>query len=374
MPRKKQETEVENTELGDVLKLDEAEETQEILKIPEENTASNETPESEKTEHKEDTEPVKETAEAVKNNGSEIPGSVLTVEAGDEIESDEDRDALLWHDIQNSYRTRKILSGILSGLEKTETGRTIAVVDYNGLRAVIPIDEAVVIDDYSNNPNRNADIHERRSRIAGNMLGAEIDFVIKGIENKSRSVVASRKEAMMRKRQIFYFPSDNSKNTKISAGRIVQARVITVSEKGLRVEIFGAECPIYANALAREWIGDVRDKYNVGDRVLVKVTEISGDSAENLSVRANIRGAAPDTTLEDLKKCRIQGKYAGKVIGIYKGTVFLRLGVGVNAIAHSCRDERMPGKKDDVSFVVTKIDEENRVAVGTITRIIRQNI
>jgi small subunit ribosomal protein S1 len=34
----------------------------------------------------------------------------------------------------------------------------------------------------------------------------------------------------------------------------------------------------------------------------------------------------------------------------------------------------MPGKKDDVSFVVTKIDEENRVAVGSITRIIRQNI
>ena len=118
----------------------------------------------------------------------------------------------------------------------------------------------------------------------------------------------------------------------------------------------------------------MRNKYKVGDRILVKVTEITGDIAESLTIRANIREAAPDTTLEELKKCRMQGKYAGKVIDIYKGVVFIRLGVGVNAIAHSCYDARLPGKKDDVSFVVTKIDEERRVAVGSITRIIRQNI
>ena len=32
------------------------------------------------------------------------------------------------------------------------------------------------------------------------------------------------------------------------------------------------------------------------------------------------------------------------------------------------------GKKDDVSFVVTKLDEERSIAVGIITRIIRQNL
>lgn len=47
---------------------------------------------------------------------------------------------------------------------------------------------------------------------------------------------------------------------------------------------------------------------------------------------------------------------------------------GVNAVAHSCYDRRTPGKKDDVSFVVTKLDEEHSIAVGIITRIIRQNL
>lgn len=37
-------------------------------------------------------------------------------------------------------------------------------------------------------------------------------------------------------------------------------------------------------------------------------------------------------------------------------------------------DYRMPGKKDDVSFAVTRLDMERGVAVGIITRIIRQNL
>ena len=54
--------------------------------------------------------------------------------------------------------------------------------------------------------------------------------------------------------------------------------------------------------------------------------------------------------------------------------MYIRLSNGVNAVAHKCYDYRTPGKKDDVSFVVTKIDEKGGMAVGIITRIIRQNL
>ena len=33
-----------------------------------------------------------------------------------------------------------------------------------------------------------------------------------------------------------------------------------------------------------------------------------------------------------------------------------------------------PEKKDDVSFAVTRLDEERGIAVGIITRIIKQNL
>ena len=57
-----------------------------------------------------------------------------------------------------------------------------------------------------------------------------------------------------------------------------------------------------------------------------------------------------------------------------KGLFSSGLELGVNAIAHSCYDNRTVGKKDKVSFVVTHIDEDRNVAVGIITRIIKQNI
>ncbi len=50
----------------------------------------------------------------------------------------------------------------------------------------------------------NSNTLNRQTRLANNMLGAELDFIIREMEEKSRSVVASRKEAMLRKRQQFY--------------------------------------------------------------------------------------------------------------------------------------------------------------------------
>lgn len=73
-------------------------------------------------------------------------------------------------------------------------------------------------------------------------------------------------------------------------------------------------------------------------------------------------------------KCVLQGKYAGRVTDVRHGVVFIRLNNGVNAIAHTCYDRRMPGKKDTVSFAVTRLDEERGIAVGIITRIIKQNL
>ena len=98
------------------------------------------------------------------------------------------------------------------------------------------------------------------------------------------------------------------------------------------------------------------------------------ESLEDLSIRADIKSTAENTDRDNLQKCRIQGKYAGTVTDVHKGVVYVRLANGVNAVAHSCYDYRMPGKKDDVSFAVTRLDMDRGVAVGIITRIIRQNL
>ena len=309
---------------------------------------------------------------AARGRKDEAP--VLTLEVRGEVETEESRGDAIWHEIHNAYRTRRILTGQLGGIEQTDNGKTITIVDYKGFRIVIPLKEMMINVGRSPSGQEYAELMLRQNKILGNMLGAEIDFIVKGIDSKTRSVVASRKEAMLRKRQTFYLDTDAAGMYRIYEGRIAQARVIAVAEKVIRVEVFGVECSIMARDLAWEWIGDAHERFSVGDQVLVRILNVRRDSLEDMGIKADIKSVSQNTNHDNLKKCRIQSKYAGKVTDVHKGVVYIRLSNGVNAVAHSCYDYRTPGKKDDVSFAVTRIDEERGVAVGIITRIIRQNL
>ena len=299
--------------------------------------------------------------------------NILTLENDAAVETQKSKEDLIWHEITNAYRTRRILTGMLGGIEKLEGGATITIVYYKNFRVVIPITEMMInlVEDEMHNYG---ELSLRQNKIVNTMLGCEIDFIIKGLDSKERSIVASRKDAMLKKRQIFFFDQDSSGSPKVYPDRVVQARVISVAEKVVRAEIFGVETSIPARDLSFDWLGDARERFHVGDHILVRIQEVKAEDPEHISVRADVKSVEGDTSKANLALCKVQGKYAGTVEDIHNGTVFVRLQIGVNAIAHTCYDSRTVGKKDDVSFVVTHIDSERNVALGIITRIIRQNL
>ena len=299
--------------------------------------------------------------------------NILTLENDAAVETQKSKEDLIWHEITNAYRTRRILTGMLGGIEKLEGGATITIVYYKNFRVVIPITEMMInlVEDETHNYG---ELSLRQNKIVNTMLGCEIDFIIKGLDSKERSIVASRKDAMLKKRQIFYFDQDSSGTPKVYPDRVVQARVISVAEKVVRAEIFGVETSIPARDLSFDWLGDARERFHVGDHILVRIQEVKAEDPEHISVRADVKSVEGDTSKANLALCKVQGKYAGTVEDIHNGTVFVRLQIGVNASAHTCYDSRTVGKKDDVSFVVTHIDSERNVALGIITRIIRQNL
>ena len=299
--------------------------------------------------------------------------NILTLENDAAVETQKSKEDLIWHEITNAYRTRRILTGMLGGIEKLEGGATITIVYYKNFRVVIPITEMMInlVEDETHNYG---ELSLRQNKIVNTMLGCEIDFIIKGLDSKERSIVASRKDAMLKKRQIFYFDQDSSGTPKVYPDRVVQARVISVAEKVVRAEIFGVETSIPARDLSFDWLGDARERFHVGDHILVRIQEVKADDSEHISVQADVKSVEGDTSKANLALCKVQGKYAGTVEDIHNGTVFVRLQIGVNAIAHTCYDSRTVGKKDEVSFVVTHIDSERNVALGIITRIIRQNL
>lgn len=302
----------------------------------------------------------------------EVP--ILTINVGVEAQTDNERAEIVWHEIRTSHIARRTLTGMLGGIEQLENGTTVAIVDYKGYRIVIPLKEMGILTLNGMHPDKYKEYVSRQQKLLNNMLGADIDFIVKGIDHETRSVVASRKDAMLKKRKTFYMEHNEDGSYKIYNGRIVQARVLAVAEKGIRVEIFGVECSIMARDLSWDWIGDAHDRFSVGDHILVRVLSVERESLENITVTADVKSVTEPDRRPNLSLCRVQSKYAGRVTDVHNGVIYVRLTNGVNAIAHSCYDRRLPGKKDDVSFAVTHIDEERGVAIGIITRIIKQNL
>ena len=71
------------------------------------------------------------------------------------------------------------------------------------------------------------------------------------------------------------------------------------------------------------------------------------DCLEDMGVKADVKSVTQDTQHENLKKCRVQSKYAGKVTDVRKGVVYIRLANGVNAVAHACHDYRTPATSEE---------------------------
>lgn len=299
---------------------------------------------------------------------SSRPMGVLTVDASG-VSAERDTGDTAWHELVNAYRTRKILSGDLGGIERLEGGWVVAVVYYKGCRILIPMEEMMI--NLEGDGRENSDPLNRQTRLANNMLGAELDFMIRDMDEKTQSVVASRKEAMLRKRQQFYLPQQDSPPM-IVPRRTVEARVIAVAPKAVRLEVFGVECSLKARDMAWEWMSDANEKFATGDVVSVVVKNVTGDSIEAIKVEVSAKEAKANVNKENLMRLRRQGKYVGKVTDVYKGTYFLCLSCRVNAVAHSCNTASLPGQGDEVGFLVTRINEEREVAEGIITRIIKR--
>lgn len=296
------------------------------------------------------------------------PRGILTVDASAaQVQKQED---LVWHELTNAQRTRKILCGNLSGIERLDGGCVVAVIYYKGYRILIPMEEMMI--NLEGDGRENADRLNRQTRLANNMLGAELDFVIRDLDPESGSIAASRKEAMLRKRTQFYLERADDEMPMITPGRIVEARVIAVAQKAVRLEVFGVECSLKARDMSWEWMRDANDRFAIGDVVNVLVKKVTGENAEDLRVEVSAKEALPNSNKVNLMQLRRQGKYVGTITDVYRGTYFLCLNCKVNAVAHSCNTASLPGQGDEVGFLVTRVNEEREVAEGIITRIIKR--
>lgn len=97
--------------------------------------------------------------------------AVLTITARTRIKSEAEATDELWHEIRNAYRTRRILTGTLDGIEQTAGGKTLATVSFRGFRIAIPIREMLVLEERMPSGRAYADYMNRLNRSPGPNAG-----------------------------------------------------------------------------------------------------------------------------------------------------------------------------------------------------------
>ena len=275
----------------------------------------------------------------------------------------EDSDDVKWNYMSGAARRRLVLTGIVSGLESMDTNDPVCVVDYEGIRVLIPSSQ-MFLDSW---PDGEPIPLDHRMRL-GRMLGATIDFILVGVDIKNRAAVASRKAAMLQRQSRFYDTG------RVKPGIRVACRVIGVGNNRITVEAVGVDTVISASALSWEWFPDVTTLYATGDLVVARVMAVvKDDETGQYNVRLSVKAATENPDLPALRKLVPGSNYYGVVTGVHDRLIFVRLQTGANAKTKLYHTKQIPSKLDTVSFQVRSVDEETGVAFGLITRIIRRH-
>ena len=245
----------------------------------------------------------------------------------------------------------------------TENGMPIVPIDFEGLCVKIPVREMTLIEWPEDEPI------PRSVRVQiGRMLGATIDFIPAGVDFKERVAIGSRKAAMLQRQKRYYASG------RVKPGILMACRVLTVGNNTMMVEACGVDTEIYARNVSWEWFSDIADLHSTGDLVVARVLDVTyNEQRDTYAVNLSIKGASENPDRAALEKIVPNSNYFGVVTGVKDRVFFVRLQAGVNAKTKLYRSIDMPSRLDTVSFRVTRVDEENGIALGFITRIIKRH-
>lgn len=268
-----------------------------------------------------------------------------------------------WNYLAAALRRHLVLTGVVSGVEMAETDHPICVIDYEGIRIIIPGHE-MFMDDWPENSGPPLQFRLRFHRI----LGATVDFVLAGVDLKNHAAVASRRKALLQLQSRYY------DSERVKEGILVACRVIGVGGKRVAVEALGVDTEIPASEAAWEWFADISDLYSPGDLVVARVKSVAWDpDAGRYSVELSIKAADPNPEPKAAEKLQPGSNYFGVVTGVTDRMIFVRLQAGVNVKTPKYAMKEPPHKLDTVSFHVQWINAEKGTVGGIITRVIKKN-
>ena len=293
------------------------------------------------------------------------PAPVVSIDDRLSVETDADkaRDAML--DLVESLKTRRILSGTVQGIERPGDGaNSVAVIYHGDFKVLIPAEEMVEIPEDTRGRSVSGALHYMLNK----RLGAEVDYIVKGIDGDASVAVASRLEAMAAKRREYYFGTDRDGNNLLYNGVCAEARVVSVIRAGIFADVFGVETYIPLRELSYQRMLDASAIYQPGQRILVKLMDIDRSDRSHIRVSASIKRAGENPYERALKRYSVGNRYVGTVSMVDTTGVFVALDGGIDCLCSYPKRGRPP-RGSRVTVRILGINNESNRIWGAITHI-----
>ncbi len=253
--------------------------------------------------------------------------TITSIDPERTVETDDDREKMDLLDLTESLKSGKILSGTLQGVENTKDD-VVAVLYHGSYKILIPALETIKQpSDY-----RGISPIKYHEALLIRRLGAEIDYIVKGIDKDARIAVASRREAMNSKCRRFYFGYNRDGKKYIEIGTCVEARVVAAIRTGIFADVFGIETFINLKELSYRRIMDASEYYQPGQRILVKVTELDVSNGTVNKIKVSIKQATENPYETALRRYIVGNQYVGTVSFIDTTGVFVTLEGGIECL------------------------------------------
>lgn len=281
-----------------------------------------------------------------------------------ETEAEKSKNDLL--DLMESFKGKRILTGTIQGVERPTDApsRSLAVIYHGDFKVIIPAEEAVEPPEDFRGRLPEDVMHYMLTK----RLGAEVDYIVKGIDAKSGIAAASRLEAMAAKRREYYFGTDRDGNNLLYEGICAEARIVSVIRAGIFVDLFGLEVYIPLRELSYQRMLDAQTGFQPGQRILTKILNVDRSDRNHIKVSASIKQAGENPYEKALRRYTVGNRYVGTVSVVDTNGVFVSLDGGIDCLCSYPKRGRPP-RGARVTVRILGINNDSNRIWGAITHI-----
>ncbi len=294
------------------------------------------------------------------------PAAVLTIDGQPTVETEADKAKNDLLDLLESQKSGRILTGTIQGVERTEgsASHPLAVIYHGSFKVIIPAEEAVEPpEDYRGRLPEDV-LHYMLTK----RLGAEVDYIVKGIDIDAGIAAASRLDAMRQKRKQYYLGLDREGNYLLYSDLCAEARIVSVIRAGIFVDLFGLEIYIPLRELSYQRWMDAAAHFQPGQRVLVKVLEVDRSDRNHIKAAASVKQAGKNPYELALRRYSVDNCYVGTVSMVDTHGVFVALDGGIDCLCSYPKRGRPP-RGSRVTVRILGINHDANRIWGAITHI-----